>query len=213
MPACSELKGHAITTCTVVLDLNGVSMKNFNLTTKRLLTAITKIDQVPWRRRRAAWLSPCLPLAVLTRRRVPNSAGRARDASQHRRHLGSSLQGSGQPGGAAAPPTCMAPTACVCARAGLLPRAPGHHVHHQHADDLHGHLVGRQPAARGAHAQENHGARVRAARSLLVRPHACPWATPPTSAQQPLESRERPRRLPATTALFPWTSPPPWLAA
>lgn len=50
MPACSEVKGHPIRTCVVVLDLAGVSLSSFNMTTKRLLTAITKIDQVGCRR-------------------------------------------------------------------------------------------------------------------------------------------------------------------
>ncbi|KAG2483050.1 hypothetical protein HYH03_018079 [Edaphochlamys debaryana] len=45
LPACSEAAGHQVCTTTVVIDLAGLSMKNFNSATQKLLHTFSKIDQ------------------------------------------------------------------------------------------------------------------------------------------------------------------------
>jgi hypothetical protein len=62
MPACSAVKGHPVRTCVVVLDLAGLSLKQFNMTTKRLLTAIAKIDQVRYPMSRTTCTGALRPL-------------------------------------------------------------------------------------------------------------------------------------------------------
>jgi hypothetical protein len=46
MPACSAAAGRPIATCTVIIDLAGLSMRSFSLAAKRLLGAVTQMDQV-----------------------------------------------------------------------------------------------------------------------------------------------------------------------
>ncbi|KAJ9515290.1 hypothetical protein QJQ45_006593 [Haematococcus lacustris] len=45
LPACSRLVGHPVITATVIIDLAGLSLRNFTLTAQRLLSTIAKIDQ------------------------------------------------------------------------------------------------------------------------------------------------------------------------
>uniref|UniRef100_A0A7S0RLK1 CRAL-TRIO domain-containing protein n=1 Tax=Chlamydomonas leiostraca TaxID=1034604 RepID=A0A7S0RLK1_9CHLO len=44
-PACSRLAARPVMACTVVIDLAGLSLKNFTLTTKHLLGEVARIDQ------------------------------------------------------------------------------------------------------------------------------------------------------------------------
>ncbi|KXZ42758.1 hypothetical protein GPECTOR_120g425 [Gonium pectorale] len=45
LPACSKAAGRHICTTTVIIDLAGLSLLNFNSATQKLLTAFSKIDQ------------------------------------------------------------------------------------------------------------------------------------------------------------------------
>ena len=46
LPAASKVADHDILTCVVIIDLQGLSMKNFTLTTQKVLSQIFKVDQV-----------------------------------------------------------------------------------------------------------------------------------------------------------------------
>lgn len=46
LPACSAAAGRHICTTTVIIDLDGLSLSNFNTSTQKLLNTFSKIDQV-----------------------------------------------------------------------------------------------------------------------------------------------------------------------